>query len=81
MEPTQFILLGVSTVLGILGWSLRSQHGELTGKVKQLQDESVDGQVRLARVEEKTDSFASALREIKDDVKAIRANVENRKDH
>ena len=76
MDLEKLILLGVSTVLGILGWSLRSKHDELTGKVRQLEGESVNAQVRLATVETKTDSFASALKEIKEDVKAIRAKVE-----
>ena len=50
MDLEKLIFLGVSTVLGILGWSLRSKHDELTGKVKQLEHDRKRDRRRIVQL-------------------------------
>ena len=70
--------LAMSSLIALLGWSMRSKHDDAMKRIEKMESLSTASSERLAKVETKQDALTDVLREIRSDVKEIRSRLENR---
>lgn len=65
-------------VIGLLAWSIKSKHDDAMQRLQENEQSTRAASERLAKLEVKQDGLTETLKEMREDIKAIRDKVESK---